>query len=92
MLMLDSLPVVGGGCGCVCGVGRFWRQARCRVHVQHLLGVVPPLWLWALCGSRVGGWPAACVGSGFSGLVWVVWWVVCDLYSGCEHLLFCGFV
>ena len=26
------------------------------------------------CGG-VGGW-------------WCVWWVVCDLYSGCEHLLF----
>ena len=36
-----TLPVVGGGCGCVIGLGIGTKQACCRVHVQHLLGVKP---------------------------------------------------
>ena len=51
-----------------------------------------------LSGSRsipVGRWPLFV---GVCGLLaarvcvwWLVWWVVCDLYSGCEHL-FCSVV
>ena len=37
--------------------------------------VAASLFCCALCLWGVGGW-------------WCVWWVVCDLYSGCEHLLF----
>ena len=34
-----------------------------------------------VCG---GVWLADCLRVWLCG--WVVWWVVCDLYSGCEHL------
>ena len=81
MLMFGhhALCVVGVG---ACGVG-------CR-------------WMDTLSGSR--STPVGCVCLVLLGCVWlavlaavvvvgVVWWVVCDLYSGCEHLvLFCGFV
>ena len=61
---------------CCLVVGGF--QAHCRVHVQHRVSVCCPVvgwWLpaqpaWIVCGVGVG----------------CVWWVVCDLYSGCEHI------
>ena len=67
----------------VVGVGAFFgvghrscrEQTRCRVHVQHRVGV-HLLW-WLACMTRLGGL--------FLG-VGCVWWVVCDLYSGCEHI------
>ena len=76
---IRSLPMVGGGCGCV------------------LLGLgIIVLWQTStLSGSRstpcerplpVGG---GCPRSQPEGLflgVGCVWWVVCDLYSGCEHI------
>ena len=37
--------------------------------------VAASLFCCALCLWGVWGW-------------WCVWWVVCDLYSGCEHLYF----
>ena len=60
-------------CGCSVGVVAWlglgvMGQACCRVHFQHLLGVV---------GLR-GVWDC--------GLACFVWWVVCVLHSGCEHL------
>ena len=79
-----------GGARPRCGVGHggfaaVGGRARCRVHVQHPW---PP----------VGGRPASCFGVGVCwvrpfrrvlpllGGLWWLWWVVCDLYSGCEHL------
>lgn len=67
-------------------------MACCRVHVQHRVGVAVRVavvgcgrwWLWLVVVVCVV-WLAA-VGS-LVGCV-VVWWVVCFLYSGCEHL-FC---
>ena len=60
---------------CCLVVGGF--QAHCRVHVQHRVSVRCP------CG---GG----CLRSQLEGFlllgVGCVWWVVCDLYSGCEHI------
>ena len=60
---------------CCLVVGGF--QAHCRVHVQHRVSVRCP------CG---GG----CLRSQLEGYfllgVGCVWWVVCDLYSGCEHI------
>ena len=50
---------------------------RCRVHGQHLLAVCA-----LCCGVRV--WLAVLAAVVVVG---VVWWVVCDLYSGCEHLV-----
>ena len=66
----------------VVGVGAlFWvrhkkldEQTHCRVHVQHRVGVRCLLWWW------LPAQPAGCTGVG------CVWWVVCDLYSGCEHI------
>ena len=70
-------PIVGGGCGCAFWVGhkRFESgQAHCRVHVQHRVSVCRPV-----------GWWLPAQPAGFTG-VGCVWWVVCDLYSGCEHI------
>ena len=74
-----------GGCGCV---GVFSGKQGCKLRgskhavgftfntVERLARMLPPLFLVrpvVLWG--VWGW-------------WCVWWVVCDLYSGCEHLYF----
>ena len=71
-------PDVGGGCGCVFWVGhkKLYERAHCRVHVQHRVSVRCPVWWWlpAQPASSVCCW-CGCV-----------WWVVCDLYSGCEHI------
>ena len=71
--------LVGGGCGCVfrgLGIKAFYEQTHCRVHVQHRVGVRRFLWVVVArtASQRV-----------FVG-VGCVWWVVCDLYSGCEHI------
>ena len=72
-------PAVGGGCGCVfrgLGMKSFCEQTHCRVHVQHRVSVRCP------CGGGcLRSQPAAVVVG-----VGCVWWVVCDLYSGCEHI------
>ena len=51
-------------------------RAHCRVHVQHRVGV-RCLWVVVACAASLS-------------LEWFgfgcVWWVVCDLYSGCEHI------
>ena len=73
------LPIVGGGCGCVFWVGHksfYDRQAHCRVHVQHRVSVRCLLVVVARAASQ----RLLFVGVG------CVWWVVCDLYSGCEHI------
>ena len=91
-------PRCGVGHGGFAAVGG---RARCRVHVQHpwppfggcrLLpwwGVVAPsfggvallLFWWGVCWVRpFRRDPSFVVG------LWWLWWVVCDLYSGCEHL------
>ena len=54
----------------------YGRQAHCRVHVQHRVSVRRLLVVVARATS-LEGFP---VGVG------CVWWVVCDLYSGCEHI------
>ena len=67
----------------VVGVGAFWvghklfysEQAHCRVHVQHRVSVCHLLVVVACAAGQ-----RAFVGVG------CVWWVVCDLYSGCEHI------
>ena len=41
---------------------------------ERLARMLPALF-WCVLLWGVWGW-------------WCVWWVVCDLYSGCEHLLF----
>ena len=73
-----SLPSVGGGCGCVFWVGhkRLDERAHCRVHVQHRVSVYHRLVVVACAASQ----RLLFVGVG------CVWWVVCDLYSGCEHI------
>ena len=67
----------------VVGVGAlFWvrhkkldEQTHCRVHVQHRVGVRH------CCGGCPHSLLAVlCCWCG------CVWWVVCDLYSGCEHI------
>ena len=85
-----------GACGCflvpacvycpgsgVVGVGALWgwalsvfgEQTHCRVHVQHRVGVRH------CCGGCPHSLLAVlCCWCG------CVWWVVCDLYSGCEHI------
>ena len=79
-----------GGARPRCGVGHggfaaVGGRARCRVHVQHPW---PPLWggccrplPWGVCWVRPFRRDPSFVGG-----LWWLWWVVCDLYSGCEHL------
>ena len=79
-----------GGARPRCGVGHggfaaVGGRARCRVHVQHPW---PPLWgaarlllRWGVCWVRPFRRDPSFVGG-----LWWLWWVVCDLYSGCEHL------
>ena len=80
-----------GGARPRCGVGHggfaaVGGRARCRVHVQHpwpppLGGAARLLFWWGVCWVR----PFRRVLPLLGGLWWL-WWVVCDLYSGCEHL------
>ena len=63
---------------------RFWvghktlyEQTHCRVHVQHRVSVRCLCWWWL---------PAQPAGDCCVVGVGCVWWVVCDLYSGCEHI------
>ena len=90
-------PRCGVGHGGFAAVGG---RARCRVHVQHPWP--PPWGGAAPCFGGglwppVGGAAASCFGGGVLGSalppgsflrwgLWWLWWVVCDLYSGCEHL------
>ena len=91
-------PRCGVGHGGFAAVGG---RARCRVHVQHpwppLGGVPPPPASVGGRGPPLGGAAASCFGGvcwvrpfrrdpSFVGGLWWLWWVVCDLYSGCEHL------
>ena len=78
-LHVFTARIVGGGCGCVFGLGikRLYEQTHCRVHVQHRVSVRRP------CG---GGCPHSQPGGFLPVGVGCVWWVVCDLYSGCEHI------
>ena len=91
-------PRCGVGHGGFAAVGG---RARCRVHVQHPwppLGGVPPPPLVGVAAPSFGGlWPSFLLVGGVLGSalppgsflrwgLWWLWWVVCDLYSGCEHL------
>ena len=58
------------------GIRVFCEQTHCRVHVQHRVSV---RCLWVVV-ARI-----ACLGFEWFGCG-CVWWVVCDLYSGCEHI------
>ena len=44
-------PVVGGGCGCVVGLGMnvCGERTHCRVHVQHLLASATVVVGWLAC-------------------------------------------
>ena len=79
-------PSVGGGCGCVFGLGikRFsaavwwWGQASTLSGSRSTPCERPlPVWWWL---------PAQPAGDCCVVGVGCVWWVVCDLYSGCEHI------
>ena len=78
-------PLVGGGCGCVWG----WAFVMDTLSGSRSIPVgrdaPSPSSFSSFCWGCGGGvWlavgSACCVGL-------VVWWVVCDLYSGCEHLV-----
>ena len=72
----------GVGRGVLLAVGG---RARCRVHSQHpgppVGGCCRFLFWWGVCWVR-----PFCRDPSFIGGLWWLWWVVCDLYSGCEHL------
>ena len=90
-LALNVLVGVLFSCACMCllpesgwwvwvrfglGINVLDEQAHCRVHVQHRVGVRR---LWVVV-ARTAGLKTCSLGVG------CVWWVVCDLYSGCEHI------
>ena len=68
---------VGGGCGCVFGLGiKLFLRADTLSGSRSTPCWRPPVTVVA-CASGLGfEW----FGCG------CVWWVVCDLYSGCEHI------
>ena len=72
-------PAVGGGCGCVSWVGHksFQQMSTLSGSRSTPCERPPPVWWW------LPAQPAndCCVVG-----VGCVWWVVCDLYSGCEHI------
>ena len=92
-------PRCGVGHGGFAAVGG---RARCRVHVQHPWpppwgAALLPWWGVAAPSFGGGGPPPVLVGGVLGsalppgpplvgGGLWWLWWVVCDLYSGCEHL------
>ena len=69
-------------CLWVVGVGAFWVGHKCLMQMSTLSGSRstpcwrPPL-LWWLPAHLAWGLFFGCG---------CVWWVVCDLYSGCEHI------
>ena len=69
---------VGGGCGCVFGLGM-----KCLIADEHTVGFT----FNTVLASAIVVVVACASGLGFE---WFgcgcVWWVVCDLYSGCEHI------
>ena len=71
---------VGGGCGCVFGLGM-----KCLIADEHTVGFT---FNTVLASAACCWWwlPAQLAWRGFLLGVGCVWWVVCDLYSGCEHI------
>ena len=70
-------PVVGGGCGCVFWVGY-------KSVSRHAVGFTFNTVLASVTCVVVVGLRSqlGCLLLGCG----CVWWVVCDLYSGCEHI------
>ena len=77
MCLLPGLWVVGVGAFFGLGIKGLCERAHCRVHVQHRVSVRCLCWWWL---------PAQPAGDCCVVGVGCVWWVVCDLYSGCEHI------
>ena len=57
------------------GHKKLYERTHCRVHVQHRVSVRHCVVVARMPGLRVLFLGCGCV-----------WWVVCDLYSGCEHI------
>ena len=72
-------PDVGGGCGCVFGLGIkvLWHSSTLSGSRSTPCERPLPVWWWL---------PAQPASSRCVVGVGCVWWVVCDLYSGCEHI------
>ena len=75
--MCSSL-FVGGGCGCVFGLGIrvFCEQTHCRVHVQHRVSV-RCLWVVVACASGLG---FCFLGVGVCGGLFVICIVVASIF------------
>ena len=69
---------VGGGCGCVFGLG-----IKVVLASRHTVGFTFNTVLASAIVVVVAR--IACLGFEWFGCG-CVWWVVCDLYSGCEHI------
>ena len=68
----------GGGCGCVFGLGINFFERACTLSGSRSTPCERALPWWVVVACAAG--QRAFVGVG------CVWWVVCDLYSGCEHI------
>ena len=68
---------VGGGCGCVFGLGIEFLASRHTVGFTFNTVLASAI---VVVVARI-----ACLGFEWFGCG-CVWWVVCDLYSGCEHI------
>ena len=72
-------------CLWVVGVGAFWVGHKCLMRADTLSGSRSTP-CWRLLPVVGGGCPRSWPEGGFLLGVGCVWWVVCDLYSGCEHI------
>ena len=93
-------PRCGVGHGGFAAVGKRARcRVHVQHPWPPLWGVLPPPPLvWGVAAPSFGGlWPSFLLVGGVLGSalppgsflrwgLWWLWWVVCDLYSGCEHL------
>ena len=86
-LHVFTARIVGGGCGCVFGLGikRFsaavwwWGGLSSTLSGSRSTPCERPLPVWWWLPAQPAS--SRCVVG-----VGCVWWVVCDLYSGCEHI------
>ena len=82
-VLVGRVLVVGLGMGALL----LWADGRAVGFTSNTRGppfrgvLPPPVLVGGVLGFGSSAWSSFVVGG-----LWWLWWVVCDLYSGCEHL------